>query len=191
MKVLPPWMIKEGMNLTKEQRGEVKQESNMEGTSAAAGSSDDKKSIETEDVKNIKVKLIAFCMVPNLFLPFLLFCPFLSCLNSSMLFNDALMPHLFFLSYFWQDEYVKAYYEALFKRQREQEEAAKSLQETSTTDGVDNTSTERHVGMKSKREEEDEGEDIEWEEAPPAGKFYSVRILQSLFKDVENGGAGD
>lgn len=45
MKVLPPWMIKEGMNLTKEQRGEVKQESNMEGTSAAAGSSDDKKSI--------------------------------------------------------------------------------------------------------------------------------------------------
>lgn len=96
MKVLPPWMIKEGMNLTKEQRGEVKQESNMEGSSAAAGSSDDKKSIETEDVKNIKVKLIAFCMVPNLFLPFLLFCPFLSCLNSSMLFNDALMPHLFF-----------------------------------------------------------------------------------------------
>ncbi|XP_016506802.1 uncharacterized protein LOC107824528 [Nicotiana tabacum] len=121
MKVLPPWMIKEGMNLTKEQRGEVKQESNMEGSSAAAGSSDDKKSIETEDVKNIK------------------------------------------------DEYVKAYYEALFKRQREQEEAAKSLQETSTTDGVDNTSTERQVGMKAKREEEDEGEDIEWEEAPPAG----------------------
>ncbi|MCD7458201.1 hypothetical protein HAX54_037544 [Datura stramonium] len=120
MKVLPPWMIKEGMNLTKEQRGEVKQ-IRMEGTSAAAGSSDDKKSIESEDVKNIK------------------------------------------------DEYVKAYYEALFKRQREQEEAAKMLPETSNTDGVYNTSTERQVGMKSKREEEDEGEDIEWEEAPPAG----------------------
>lgn len=45
--------------------------------------------------------------------------------------------------------------------------------------------------MKSKREEEDEGEDIEWEEAPPAGKFYSVRILQSLFKDVENGEASE
>ncbi|KAM3380305.1 hypothetical protein BC332_09818 [Capsicum chinense] len=118
MKVLPPWMIKEGMNLTKEQRGEVKQESNMEGTSAAAGSSDDKKSIETEDVKNI------------------------------------------------QDEYVKAYYEAIFKRQREQEEAAKMLPGTSTTDGVSNTSSERQIGMKSKREEEDEGEDIEWEEAP-------------------------
>ncbi|PHT47204.1 hypothetical protein CQW23_11412 [Capsicum baccatum] len=118
MKVLPPWMIKEGMNLTKEQRGEVKRESNMEGTSAAAGSSDDKKSIETEDVKNI------------------------------------------------QDEYVKAYYEAIFKRQREQEEAAKMLPGTSTTDGVSNTSSERQIGMKSKREEEDEGEDIEWEEAP-------------------------
>ncbi|KAF3666403.1 putative xyloglucan endotransglucosylase/hydrolase protein 23-like [Capsicum annuum] len=118
MKVLPPWMIKEGMNLTMEQRGEVKQESNMEGTSAAAGSSDDKKSIETEDVKNI------------------------------------------------QDEYVKAYYEAIFKRQREQEEAAKMLPGTSTTDGVSNTSSERQIGMKSKREEEDEGEDIEWEEAP-------------------------
>lgn len=70
MKVLPPWMIKEGMNLTKEQRGEVKQESNMEGTSAAAGSSDDKKkSTEMEDVKNIQVKLIAFYMVPCLLLP--------------------------------------------------------------------------------------------------------------------------
>lgn len=73
MKVLPPWMIKEGMNLTKEQRGEVKQESNMEGTSAAAGSSDDKKSIGFEDVKNIQVNVIAFCMDHLLFLP----CPFL------------------------------------------------------------------------------------------------------------------
>ncbi|XP_055825505.1 transcription factor efuD-like isoform X2 [Solanum dulcamara] len=132
MKVLPPWMIKEGMNLTKEQRGEVKQESNMEGTSAAAGSSDDKKSIEIEDVKNI------------------------------------------------QDEYVKAYYEALFKRQREQEEATKMLPETSTTDGVYNTSTERQVGMKSKREEDDEGEDVEWEEAPPAGNTTTGNLNVDL-----------
>ncbi|KAK1363247.1 transcription initiation factor IIE subunit alpha-like [Heracleum sosnowskyi] len=35
-KVLPPWMIKKGMVLTDEQRGEVKQESNMKGASAAA-----------------------------------------------------------------------------------------------------------------------------------------------------------
>ncbi|XP_049394297.1 transcription initiation factor IIE subunit alpha-like [Solanum stenotomum] len=132
MKVLPPWMIKEGMNLTKEQRGEVKQESNMEGTSAAAGLSDDKKSIGFEDVKNI------------------------------------------------QDEYIKAYYEALFKRQKEQEEATKILPETSTTDGVYNTSTERQVGMKSKREEEDEGEDVEWEEAPPAGNTTTGNLKVDL-----------
>ncbi|KAH0687522.1 hypothetical protein KY285_018098 [Solanum tuberosum] len=132
MKVLPPWMIKEGMNLTKEQRGEVKQESNMEGTSTAAGLSDDKKSIGFEDVKNI------------------------------------------------QDEYIKAYYEALFKRQKEQEEATKMLPETSTTDGVYNTSTERQVGMKSKREEEDEGEDVEWEEAPPAGNTTTGNLKVDL-----------
>ncbi|KAL3343634.1 hypothetical protein AABB24_027247 [Solanum stoloniferum] len=132
MKVLPPWMIKEGMNLTKEQRGEVKQESNMEGTSAAAGLSDDKKSIGFEDVKNI------------------------------------------------QDEYIKAYYEALFKRQKEQEEATKMLPETSTTDGVYNSSTESQVGMKSKREEEDEGEDVEWEEAPPAGNTTTGNLKVDL-----------
>lgn len=132
MKVLPPWMIREGMNLTKEQRGEVKQESNMEGTSTAAGLSDDKKSIGFEDVKNI------------------------------------------------QDEYIKAYYEALFKRQKEQEEATKMLPETSTTDGVYNTSTERQVGMKSKREEEDEGEDVEWEEAPPAGNTTTGNLKVDL-----------
>ena len=34
LKVLPPWMIKQGMNLTKEQRGEVKQESNTDGSFA-------------------------------------------------------------------------------------------------------------------------------------------------------------
>jgi transcription initiation factor TFIIE subunit alpha len=49
-------MIKEGMNLTKEQRGEVKQESRMDGSSAAVEFSDDKKStVETDDKKNIQV----------------------------------------------------------------------------------------------------------------------------------------
>jgi transcription initiation factor TFIIE subunit alpha len=55
MKVLPPWMIKQGMNLTKEQRGEVKQESNMESTSVNGDLSDDKKSIDVkDDVKNLQ-----------------------------------------------------------------------------------------------------------------------------------------
>lgn len=56
LKVLPPWMIKQGMNLTKEQRGEVKQESKMDGSSAAApsGFSDDKKSNVEDDKKSLQ-----------------------------------------------------------------------------------------------------------------------------------------
>ena len=56
MKVLPPWMIKQGMILTKEQRGEVKEEAKMDGSSAPAGSSDEKKSAAETDVKNIQVR---------------------------------------------------------------------------------------------------------------------------------------
>lgn len=56
LKVLPPWMIKQGMNLTKEQRGEVKQETKMDGSLAAAEISDDKKSItENDEKKNLQV----------------------------------------------------------------------------------------------------------------------------------------
>lgn len=56
MKVLPPWMIKEGMNLTNEQRGGVKQESNIEGTSASMDLKDEKKSItgQDDDTKNLQ-----------------------------------------------------------------------------------------------------------------------------------------
>ncbi|KVH90229.1 TFIIEalpha/SarR/Rpc3 HTH domain-containing protein [Cynara cardunculus var. scolymus] len=55
MKVLPPWMIKEGMNLTNEQRGGVKQESNMEGTSASIDMKDEKKlSSQEDDAKNLQ-----------------------------------------------------------------------------------------------------------------------------------------
>ncbi|KAL6554378.1 hypothetical protein OROMI_020051 [Orobanche minor] len=48
-KVLPPWMIKEGMNLTKEQRGETKPEAKMGGTLTASEFSDDKKSTTLND----------------------------------------------------------------------------------------------------------------------------------------------
>ncbi|XP_027332502.1 general transcription factor IIE subunit 1-like isoform X1 [Abrus precatorius] len=61
LKVLPPWMIKSGMVLTKEQRGEVKQEIKMDGTSTstAAQYSDDKKStVEHDDKKNIQDEYI-------------------------------------------------------------------------------------------------------------------------------------
>lgn len=59
MKVLPPWMIKQGMNLTKEQRGESSQEAKMAGDSVALELSDDKKSaaLEEDDKKNIQVHL--------------------------------------------------------------------------------------------------------------------------------------
>lgn len=57
LKVLPPWMIKQGMNLTKEQRGEVKQEPKMDGSLAAESQfSDDKKSInDNDDNKSLQV----------------------------------------------------------------------------------------------------------------------------------------
>ncbi|XP_023006507.1 general transcription factor IIE subunit 1-like [Cucurbita maxima] len=51
LKVLPPWMIKKGMNLTKEQRGEVKEESKMDAGSASAQFFDDKKSSVNDDDK--------------------------------------------------------------------------------------------------------------------------------------------
>ncbi|XP_052199067.1 transcription initiation factor IIE subunit alpha-like [Diospyros lotus] len=143
MKVLPPWMIKQGMNLTREQRGEAKEEMKMVGTSASLQLSDEKKSItEKDDVKNI------------------------------------------------QDEYVKAYYAALLQRQREQDEAAKRQQEFSNNDilnGVYGTS-ERQVGMKSKRDENEGDEDI-WEEAAPAGNTGESYKVSDL--NVQADASGD
>jgi len=58
LKVLPPWMITSGMNLTKEQRGEVKEETKLDGTSTSivAQDIDDKKSTIAHDHnKNIQV----------------------------------------------------------------------------------------------------------------------------------------
>jgi len=129
-KVLPPWMIKEGMNLTKEQRGEVKQESRMDGSSEAVEFSDDKKStVENDDKKNI------------------------------------------------QDEYVKAYYAALIKKQQELDEAANKQHELSNThalNGISGMTSNRQVGMKSKRDEDDGDDDVEWEEAPVAGNANEI-----------------
>ncbi|KAF9595318.1 hypothetical protein IFM89_038470 [Coptis chinensis] len=55
MKVVPPWLIKQGMNLTSEQRGGLKQDLEMENSSATEGSSDDKKSrVDEKDEKSIQ-----------------------------------------------------------------------------------------------------------------------------------------
>ncbi|XP_024629315.1 general transcription factor IIE subunit 1 [Medicago truncatula] len=121
LKVLPPWMITSGMNLTKEQRGEVKQETKTDGTSTstAAQYTDEKKSTIGHDEKNI------------------------------------------------QDEYIKAYYAALLKKQHELEEAAKIPQDMNTADDPFSSTSNRQAGMKSKRGEDDDG--TEWEEAPVRG----------------------
>ncbi|KOM33106.1 hypothetical protein LR48_Vigan01g266200 [Vigna angularis] len=61
LKVLPPWMITSGMNLTKEQRGEVKEVTKLDGTSTsvAAQDTDDKKStIGHDHNKNIQDEYI-------------------------------------------------------------------------------------------------------------------------------------
>lgn len=85
-----------------------------------------------------------------------------------------------------QDEYVKAYYAAILKKQQELEEAAKGQQElssTEVTENVANTNSSRQVGMKAKREE-DEDDDIEWEEAPIGGEtrlFLSFMVFISAY----------
>lgn len=49
-------MIKQGMNLTKEQRGEAGEESKMESTSTSSQLSDDKKStVQSDDKKSLQV----------------------------------------------------------------------------------------------------------------------------------------
>ncbi|KAE8676336.1 General transcription factor IIE subunit 1 isoform 3 [Hibiscus syriacus] len=140
LKVLPPWMIKQGMNLTKEQRGEVKQESKADGSSAQPALSDDKKStVENGDKKNI------------------------------------------------QEEYLKAYYAALYKKQQEEEAAKK--QELSNTPATSLSDySNRQVGMKVKRDDNEGGDDIDWEEAPIAGNTTENYKVNDLNVEAEEFG---
>lgn len=69
-------------------------------------------------------------------------------------------------------------------RQREQEETMKrpELANGTTSNEVYDTTTERQVGMKSKRDEDYEGEDV-WEEPPPTGKSRLYRpAIKSEFR---------
>ncbi|OMO89012.1 Transcription factor TFIIE, alpha subunit [Corchorus olitorius] len=141
LKVLPPWMIKQGMNLTKEQRGEGKQESETDGSSAQEDFSDDKKStIENDDKKN------------------------------------------------FQDEYVKAYYAALLKKQQELEEAAKKQEELSDLPLTSSDNSNRQTGMKSKREDDDVDDGVDWEEAPVAGNTAESFKVNDLNVEAEASG---
>ncbi|KAH8487243.1 hypothetical protein H0E87_025998, partial [Populus deltoides] len=133
LKVLLPWMIKQGINLTKEQRGEVKEESKMDDSSAAAEPSDDKKiSIENDDK---------------------------------------------------------------IKKQREAEESAEKEQEllqTSISNGFSKSSSDRQVGMKSKREEDDEPyDDVEWKEAPIRGNTSEGFKVNNLNAEASASGEDD
>lgn len=77
---------------------------------------------------------------------------------------------------------MKAYYAALIKRQQEQEEAARKNQQEATINNITNAVehlSERKVGAKSKREEDDDG--VEWEEATPAGNICFVYFTYSNF----------
>ncbi|XWS75749.1 hypothetical protein CRYUN_Cryun01aG0118800 [Craigia yunnanensis] len=143
LKVLPPWMIKQGMNLTKEQRGEVKQESKTDGSSAQPDFSDDKKlTVENDDKKNL------------------------------------------------HDEYLKAYYAALYKKQQELEDAAKKQQELSgipLASGLSDSS-KRQVGMKVKREDNEGDDDIDWEEDPVAGNTTESYKVNDLNVEAEASG---
>ncbi|KAF8783663.1 hypothetical protein HU200_000415 [Digitaria exilis] len=65
------------------------------------------------------------------------------------------------------EEYIKAYYEALRKKQEEEEAKRRMQQEGEAF--VSDSQSERQVGKKHKREDEDEG--IEWEEQQPTGIF--------------------
>ncbi|CAL1380895.1 unnamed protein product [Linum trigynum] len=116
LKVFPPWLIKPGMNITEEQRGEVKQESEMVG-SLSSGFSDDNKTVSEDDEK----KLL----------------------------------------------------------QRHELEAANKQQEvleTSDWNGPPESSPQRQVGMKFKREDDEGDDDVDWEEAPMRGESSNYRV---------------
>ncbi|KAG6492800.1 hypothetical protein ZIOFF_047767 [Zingiber officinale] len=120
LKVIPPWMIKQGMNLTIEQRRGIMPEPNVE------HNSDDKKS-SVDDKK-----------------------------PSADRDNEKSL----------QDEYLKAYYAALVKRQEEEEASRRIQQQTELSTSAAEEPVDRRVGMKSKREDD---EDIEWESAAGTG----------------------
>lgn len=144
MKVLPPWMIKKGMVLTKEQRGELKPE--IKADQSSYGVDEKKPSVEKENGNNL------------------------------------------------QDEYLKAYYAALVKRQEEQE-ASRRIQEeaenhkasiSDLSNGIYGEPYDRQVGMKSKRE--DDENDVYWEESAPTGNPGETFKLADLNAQPEASG---
>lgn len=71
-KVLPPWMIREGMNLTREQRGESSEQAKMANSSIASELTDDKKSTVIENKESIQVLPTAYLTLK--FFHFIILC---------------------------------------------------------------------------------------------------------------------
>ncbi|CAL5022262.1 unnamed protein product [Urochloa decumbens] len=86
-----------------------------------------------------------------------------------------------------QEEYAKAYYEALMKRQ-EVEDAKRRMQEEGEK-FISDSQSERQVGKKYKQQDADEG--IEWEEEQPAGSAAETYKLADFSVDVQQSGDGE
>ena len=67
----------------------------------------------------------------------------------------------------------------MLKKQRELEEAAKNPQDANAADDPSSSTSTRQVGLKSKREEDDDG--TEWEEAPVRG---TLQPFQSDYTEI-------
>ncbi|XP_042386404.1 uncharacterized protein LOC121978088 [Zingiber officinale] len=91
-----------------------------------------------------------------------------------------------------QDEYLKEYYEAILKRQKEQEEALSIQQGIDRTqtqdDGV--SETERQVGKKAKRQVY-EKDIVEWEDAPTSGSSEKYVLADLNMEATESGDEED
>ncbi|KAK8962875.1 hypothetical protein KSP40_PGU004497 [Platanthera guangdongensis] len=125
MKVLPPWMIKKGMVLTKEQRGEVK--AGIETAQSLYTMDEKKPGAEKEEGKNIQA-------------------------SEAYGFSFGICHSLFL----WEEQ------EAASRKMQEVAETYKAST-AEFSNGIGEL-TDRQVGMKSKREN-DENDDVYWEES--------------------------
>lgn len=82
------------------------------------------------------------------------------------------------VAYILQDEYLKAYYAALVKRQEEEEASRRIQQQTELSTSAAEEPVDRRVGMKSKREDD---EDIEWESAAGTGMNWPLDFTEFFF----------
>lgn len=142
LKVLPPWMIMQGMNLTASQRGEtIKLEVKTEDGASPNG----------PDVKDVKP------VVED---------------------NEEVQRKI-------REAYLEAYYAALLQRKQKADALLATAETELESANGNEENDERQVGMKSKRdanddfEAEEEEEEVEWEDAA-AGMMSPERSVWFL-----------